>query len=243
VFTRAPAVDIALDLASNEIASFTFGASLSNATTTTTEEKADNDIKFRVVNARSVRAASIDTNTGEFLFDATKVTHTNAQQQKKMIDVTVEAIDPRGESAQISFPILVSNVPNTAGNTEIQRIADGGWTIRTLEKESPTATRSNKESQRNGENVEKSASADENNESKKEDAKIEKSFGFLFFVSLIGLVLLGLFGFQILKLRNRHLHRRGLRHVELPEWNATDDVETLRSRHFESNRDEVRSVA
>ena len=243
VFTRAPEVDIALDLASNEIASFTFGASLSNATTTTTEEKADNDIKFRVVNARSVRAASIDTNTGEFLFDATKVTHTNAQQQKKMIDVTVEAIDPHGESAQISFPILVSNVPNTAGNTEIQRIADGGWTIRTLEKESPTATRSNKESQRNGENVEKSASADENNESKKEDAKIEKSFGFLFFVSLIGLVLLGLFGFQILKLRNRHLHRRGLRHVELPEWNATDDVETLRSRHFESNRDEVRSVA
>jgi hypothetical protein len=134
VFTRAPEVDIALDLASNEIASFTFGASLSNATTTTTEEKADNDIKFRVVNARSVRAASIDTNTGEFLFDATKVTNTNAQQQKKMIDVTVEAIDPRGESAQISFPILVSNVPNTAGNTEIQRKADGGWTIRTLEK-------------------------------------------------------------------------------------------------------------
>ncbi|CAL6389284.1 unnamed protein product [Bathycoccus prasinos] len=78
---------------------------------------------------------------------------------------------------------------------------------------------------------------------KKEDAKIEKSFGFLFFVSLIGLVLLGLFGFQILKLRNRHLHRRGLRHVELPEWNATDDVEMLRSRYFESNRDEVRSVA
>ena len=99
----APAVDIALDLASNEIASFTFGALLSNATTTTTEEKADNDIKFRVVNARSVRAASIDTNTGEFLFDATKVTHTDAQQQKKMIDVTVEAIDPRGERSNL-FP-------------------------------------------------------------------------------------------------------------------------------------------
>ena len=241
VFTRVPAVDIALELASNEIASFTFGASLSNATT----EKMDNDIKFRVVNARSVRAASIDTNTGAFLFDATKIiTTTDAQQQqKKEIDVTIEAIDPRGESAQISFPVLVSNVPNVAGNTEIQRIAAGGWTIRTLGEKSTTA--SSKEERGDGENVEKSASADDDNndESKKEDVKLEKSFGFLFFVSMFGLVLFGLLGFKLLKLRNRNLHRRGLRHVELPEWNATDDVETLRSRYFESNTDEVRTIA
>lgn len=230
VFTRMPAVDIALELASNEIASFTFGASFLNATM----EEAKKDIKFRVLNARSIRAASIDANTGEFFFDATKVVADT--QQEKTIDVTIEAIGPRGESATLSFPILVSSAPNLTGNTEIQRIADGGWTIRTIEEKKPMATSGKEEG--NNENVGKSASIDNT-----EDMKIEKSFGFFFFIALIALVLLGFIGLKMCKIRNRRLHNRGLRHVELPEWNGTDDAETLRSRYYESNRDEVRSVA
>ena len=150
--------------------------------------------------------------------------------------MTIEAIGPRGESATLSFPILVSSAPNLTGNTEIQRIADGGWTIRTIEEKKPMATSSKEEG--NNESVGKSASID-----KTEDMKIEKSFGFFFFIALIALVLLGFIGLKMCKIRNRRLHNRGLRHVELPEWNGTDDVETLRSRYYESNRDEVRSVA
>ena len=58
-------------------------------------EEAKKDIKFRVLNARSIRAASIDANTGEFFFDATKVVADT--QQEKTIDVTIEAIGQRGE--------------------------------------------------------------------------------------------------------------------------------------------------
>ena len=197
----------------------------------------------------SSRAASLGTNTGEFLFGGDKsYSHRCATAEEKMIDVTVEAIDPRGESAQISFPEFSSRAcPTPAGgntrNSKNSRWRSRGRSVRS-KKRARRRRSSNKESQGNGENVEKSASADENSEQQKKTRRLKIS---------LRLPLLRLFDRPSSSLgpgRVPNLKtpqpaltpKRGLRHVETPGMERhgrrrdAPDRDTSRSNQRQKSR-------
>jgi hypothetical protein len=220
VFTSEPDSNKVLQLASNELATFFFAATSSSSSS----------VKFRVFRDLSDAAtmATIDANTGNFVFDATKLLNNN--NQNVTMNITVEAIDSRGQSSKVSFPITVKSAPNKV-DTEIQRITNGFTVER---KESFNANNGEDDVSKTADDVDENSllpnTTDDDDTDDQNDFVLVKSFGFLFVVAFVSLVVIIFLALKLYKIRAKTIaQRRGnllSRTIEL-----SDDVETLRSRY------------